>query len=110
MGERDEFRASIEADQKKLDALNEQIADLSSAKKQAVAELARQHKWWRFWEGIKRGGYRRRFRADANLAELEARARQRAANMAGVADRLAKEYPQLRRQLKEVSQLLESFL
>ena len=68
---------------------------------QAVAELAAHQKWWRFYEQLRRGTYRRRY-LDDSLSELEARANQRLASLAEVATRLAQDFPQLTAKLTDV--------
>ena len=68
---------------------------------QAVAELTSQQKWWRFYEQLRRGSYRRRYQDDS-LSDLEARANQRIASLADVTTRLTEDFPDLKAKLVEV--------
>jgi len=72
--------------------------------------LASQQKWWRFWDAIKRGAYQRKYGADTNLQEVETRIRQRTTDLSSLADRLAKEYPHLSFQFKDIRNSLQSNL
>lgn len=75
-----------------------------------MADLVVQQKWWRFWDGLKRGTYRRKYGTEATLSELEARARQKMSSLITVANQLAKEYPKLAMELKDISNSLQSAL
>lgn len=68
---------------------------------QAISTLVGHQKWWRFYDQLKYGTYRRKHGAD-NLAEAESRARQKIIQLTKVADKLACEYPHLEAQLNEI--------
>lgn len=68
---------------------------------QGISTLVGHQKWWRFYNQLKYGTYRRKHGADA-LAEAESRARKKIIKLLKVADRLACEYPHLEVQLNDI--------
>lgn len=74
---------------------------------QAIGDLTVQQQWWRFYDQLRRGVYRRRQAGGSeSLAESEARARQNLVNLAAVADRLGRQHPHLAVQLNEIRESL----
>lgn len=68
--------------------------------------LVTHQKWWRFYDQLKCGTYRRKHNADT-LAEAEARVRHKITHLATVADKLATSHPHLAAQLNEIRESLK---
>lgn len=68
---------------------------------QAIATLTGHQKWWRFYDQLKNGNYRRKHGAD-HLGDAESRVRQRVVHLITVTDTLAAAHPHLADQLAEI--------
>lgn len=126
--QRNSLRDSLETDRKRLEQLEGDIAGARAAKRQvsskeivayfwpvfrdfltkdrsslrqAIATLANHQKWWRFYDQLKNGTYRRKYPAES-LADAESRVRQRIAHLVTVTDTLANEHPHLATKLVEI--------
>ncbi|XP_046449237.1 coiled-coil domain-containing protein 40-like [Daphnia pulex] len=99
--QRDSLRDSLEMDRNRLEQLDHDIAEAVVTKRRAISTLVGHQKWWRFYDQLKYGTYRRKHGADS-LAEAESRARQKLIQLTKVADKLACEYPHLEAQLNEI--------
>lgn len=68
---------------------------------QGISTLVGHQKWWRFYDQLKYGTYRRKHGADS-LGEADCRARKKLIQLVKVANRLACEYPCLEAQLNDI--------
>ncbi|KAI9562849.1 hypothetical protein GHT06_010304 [Daphnia sinensis] len=99
--QRDSLRDSLEMDRNRLEQLDHNIAEAVVTKRRGISTLVNHQKWWRFYDQLKYGTYRKKHGADA-LAEAESRARKKLIQLLKVTDRLACEYPHLEAQLNDI--------
>ena len=102
MEERDSLRETINDVNESISHLTIKVEDLATEKIEVVTELSHHQRWWRFFESVRNGQYKRRFSQTDGLIEAESRIRERMSQIRHALDKLAEDFPHLADRLAQI--------